>query len=144
MHSIPIQRALTIYVGIVSFANAIIAPASQRHGSPELFPMPLCHGLTLEEATIDQMQYALSNGKLTSQQLVECYMQRIYQTDQYIKYVTLAHCCWTIPLSYFLSTTAARQSSTKVNLATGADLIKCPHASQPRCHRYRCKPRCGA
>jgi len=48
--------------------------------------------LTLEEATIDQMQAAMSRGKLTSQQLVMCYMQRIYQTDQYIKYVILDFC----------------------------------------------------
>ena len=51
--------------------------------------MPSCYGFTLEEATIDQMQDAMSSGKLTSVQLVTCYMKRIYQTDQYIKYVAL-------------------------------------------------------
>ena len=53
----------------------------------KLFPMPLCNGLTLEEATIDQLQDAMSHGKLTSTQLITCYLQRIYQTDSYIKYV---------------------------------------------------------
>jgi amidase len=54
-----------------------------------LFPMPLCNGLTLEEATIDQLQEAMNNGRLTSTDLVTCYLQRIYQTDSYVKYVNL-------------------------------------------------------
>jgi amidase len=49
------------------------------------FPMPLCHGFKLEEATIDQLQEELSSGKLTSVQIVLCYLQRIYQTDEYIR-----------------------------------------------------------
>jgi amidase len=51
------------------------------------FPMPLCHGFKLEEATIDQLQQALSNGTLTSVKLAMCYLKRIYQTDGYIRYV---------------------------------------------------------
>jgi amidase len=50
------------------------------------FPMPLCHGFKLEEASIDQIQQALSNGTLTSVKLVMCYMKRIYQADGYIRY----------------------------------------------------------
>lgn len=49
------------------------------------FPMPLCHGFQLEEATIDQLQQVLSNGTLTSVKLAMCYMKRIYQTDGYIR-----------------------------------------------------------
>ncbi|PVH85143.1 amidase signature enzyme [Cadophora sp. DSE1049] len=49
------------------------------------FPMPNCNGFTLEEATIDQMQEALSKGTMTSVQIVMCYMQRIWQTDEYIR-----------------------------------------------------------
>jgi amidase len=49
------------------------------------FPMPLCHGFTLEEATIDQLQEELSSGRLTSMKLVLCYLRRIYQTDSYIR-----------------------------------------------------------
>lgn len=52
-----------------------------------LFPMPLCNGLRLEEATIDQLQDAINHGRLTSTQLITCYLQRISQTDSYIKYV---------------------------------------------------------
>jgi len=50
-----------------------------------LFPMPSCHGFKLEEATIDQLQQQLSNGSLTSVTLTLCYLQRIYQTDGYIR-----------------------------------------------------------
>ena len=50
-----------------------------------LFPLPLCHGFKLEEATVDQLQRQLSNGSLTSVNLALCYLQRIYQTDGYIR-----------------------------------------------------------
>nr|XP_036577411.1 amidase [Colletotrichum truncatum]KAF6784382.1 amidase [Colletotrichum truncatum] len=52
--------------------------------SADLFPMPLCGGFELHEATIDQMQAAMEAGTLTSQQLVACYLQRTYQTQEYI------------------------------------------------------------
>ena len=49
------------------------------------FPMPLCHGFVLEEATIDQLQEKLSSGRLSSVQIALCYLKRIYQTDEYIR-----------------------------------------------------------
>lgn len=49
------------------------------------FPMPKCNGIALEEATVDQLQDAMSSGQLTSAQLAICYLQRMYQTDPYIK-----------------------------------------------------------
>ncbi|KAF8857374.1 amidase signature enzyme [Acephala macrosclerotiorum] len=49
------------------------------------FPMPLCHGFKLEEATIDQLQDAMFDGRLNSVKIVECYLQRIQQIDQYLK-----------------------------------------------------------
>jgi amidase len=49
------------------------------------FPMPQCHGITLEEATIDQLQDYMVNGNITSVQIAMCYMQRILQTDEYTK-----------------------------------------------------------
>ena len=51
----------------------------------ELFPMPQCYGVTLEEATIDQLQEYLSQGRLTSEQLVTCYLTRQFQVGEYIK-----------------------------------------------------------
>lgn len=53
----------------------------------DLFPMPKCNGVTLEDATIDQMQDAMNAGLLTTSQIVLCYMQRVYQTDMYLEYV---------------------------------------------------------
>ncbi|KAF7511729.1 hypothetical protein GJ744_003460 [Endocarpon pusillum] len=59
-------------------------PLQENADTPALFPMPPCGHFNLEEATIDQMQQAISNGTLTSQQLALCYMQRTYQTQEYI------------------------------------------------------------
>lgn len=53
--------------------------------SDNLFPMAKCYGFKLQEASIDEIQTALADGRLTSVQLVQCYMTRMYQTDQYIK-----------------------------------------------------------
>lgn len=59
-------------------------PLEQYADSEVLFPMPPCGDFRLEEASIDQMQAAMANGSLTSQQLVTCYMIRTYQTNPYI------------------------------------------------------------
>jgi hypothetical protein len=47
--------------------------------------MPLCKGYKIEDATVDDLQDFMANGNLTTVQLVTCYMQRYYQTNQYIK-----------------------------------------------------------
>ena len=62
-------------------------PDQNAADNPGLFPMPRCHGVTIEEATIDQLQQYLSNGTLTSQQLVVCYMQRMWQVEEYVNSV---------------------------------------------------------
>lgn len=49
------------------------------------FPMPLCNGFKLEEATIDEIQDALSSGVLTTKQVAKCYVDRIHQTNEWIK-----------------------------------------------------------
>ncbi|OCL12004.1 glutamyl-tRNA amidotransferase subunit A [Glonium stellatum] len=59
-------------------------PPQESTNSPGLFPMPQCHGIALEEASIDQLQDAMGNGLLTSQDIVGCYIQRIRQVDKYI------------------------------------------------------------
>jgi amidase len=51
------------------------------------FPMPKCHGFTLEEATIDTIQARLKSGRLTSHQLVECYVDRVNKINPFMKYV---------------------------------------------------------
>ncbi|MCJ1319202.1 hypothetical protein MMC15_004537 [Xylographa vitiligo] len=56
----------------------------EHNRTTSLFPMEMCNGVTLEEATIDQLQDYMSNDKLTTSQLVMCYLQRQYQTDGYV------------------------------------------------------------
>jgi amidase len=51
----------------------------------DLFPMRLCNGFKLEEASIDKIQAELESGKLTGVQLLECYSERIYQLQPYLK-----------------------------------------------------------
>ncbi|KAF6005919.1 hypothetical protein HII13_005377 [Brettanomyces bruxellensis] len=50
-----------------------------------MFPMEQCKGVTLEEATIDQLQEYMSKGILTSVDLVTCYTQRYLQLNSYTK-----------------------------------------------------------
>ncbi|KAI9842804.1 MAG: hypothetical protein M1837_006907 [Sclerophora amabilis] len=50
-----------------------------------LFPMPSCQGRTLEEATIDELQEAMTSGALTAVDIVSCYLERIQQTDEYLE-----------------------------------------------------------
>lgn len=47
--------------------------------------MPLCKGFSIEDATIDELQQYMATSNLSSVQLLSCYMQRYYQTNQYIK-----------------------------------------------------------
>ncbi|KAJ5250810.1 hypothetical protein N7489_001220 [Penicillium chrysogenum] len=48
------------------------------------FAMRPCHGFKLEEATIDQIQAELEIGTFTGVQLLECYMDRVHQTQPYL------------------------------------------------------------
>jgi amidase len=47
--------------------------------------MPFCKGFSIEDATIDELQQYMAASNLSSVQLLSCYMQRYYQTNQYIK-----------------------------------------------------------
>lgn len=59
----------------------------QQHGqTADLFPMADCAGFRLEEATIDDMQRAMRDGRLSSVSLAHCYLVRTFQTQQYIKW----------------------------------------------------------
>ncbi|KAL5614886.1 hypothetical protein BROUX41_004965 [Berkeleyomyces rouxiae] len=62
-------------------------PLEKNANTPDLFAMPPCGDFLLEEATIDQMQEAMSNGTLTSLQLSLCYLIRAQQTQNYINSV---------------------------------------------------------
>lgn len=52
-----------------------------RDTSDSPFPMPLCNGIKIEDATISELQRWMSLGSLTSQDLVKCYTERIAQTN---------------------------------------------------------------
>lgn len=65
----------------------------------ELFPMRLCHGFKLEDADIDEIQNQLASGKLTGVQLLQCFYERIYQVQPYVKLVEpLALPSWSLML----------------------------------------------
>ena len=81
-------------LGAITGVNAQLAlnltgedlfPKIDNAETTSLFPMPPCGSFKLEEATIDEMQAAMAAGTLTSVQLAQCYMARVYQTDDYIK-----------------------------------------------------------
>lgn len=52
--------------------------------SAELFPMASCNGVTLEEATIDQLQAYMADGSLTAENLVRCYLDRYFQINPFV------------------------------------------------------------
>lgn len=70
---------------IVASPYPYIFPEQKFIGTPQLFPMPLCHGIPLEEASIDDIRLALTIRKLSVTTLVGCYMDRITQVDRYVK-----------------------------------------------------------
>ena len=77
-------------------ATAAAATAGQTRCSVVApFPMADCYGLPLEEATVDQMQDWMASGVLTSRQLTRCYLGRILQLNEYVKYVKcrVMRCC---------------------------------------------------
>jgi hypothetical protein len=65
-------------------------PNEDAAETPALFPMPQCNGVTLEEATIDQLQDYMSQGILTSVEIALCYLERVLQTNDYIKLVKVS------------------------------------------------------
>ena len=71
----------------------ILAPSTDVFNQP--FPMPQCNGVTLEEATIDQLQEAMADGRLTSLQICACFLLRILQVDSY------PECVLSLPVPFF-------------------------------------------
>ncbi|KAF2872364.1 amidase family protein [Massariosphaeria phaeospora] len=49
--------------------------------------MPECHGFPLAEATIDKLQGAYQDGRLSAVQVVQCYQERIHQTNGWLSSV---------------------------------------------------------
>jgi len=75
------MRSLTaLSLTVLACAFSSIANAAKNP-----FPMPKCHGFTLEEASIDAIQKRLESGHLTSHQLVECYVERVNTINPFMK-----------------------------------------------------------
>lgn len=62
-------------------------PSTNVSKGLELFPIPTCGGIVLEEATIDQLQSYMTEGHLTCLELLRCCLQRVRQVDSYINSV---------------------------------------------------------
>ncbi|KAI9284988.1 amidase signature enzyme [Umbelopsis sp. AD052] len=71
-----------------AFLLALVCLASLSLAAPTTssspFPMAKCNGFQLEEASIDQIQQQLASGRLTSRQLVQCYLNRISTVNPYL------------------------------------------------------------
>lgn len=52
--------------------------------SAEIFPMAQCKGITLEEATIDQLQDYMLKGQISAVDLAMCYMARYVQLNGFV------------------------------------------------------------
>lgn len=60
-----------------------VADAQKEGETP--FPMPLCYGTRIEEASIVELQGYLADGTLTSAKLLECYLRRVMQVDTFVE-----------------------------------------------------------
>lgn len=67
--------------------DSILSPSTSYSNASAVawHAMPLCKGFSIEDATIDELQQYMTTSNLSSVQLLSCYMQRYYQTNQYIK-----------------------------------------------------------
>jgi hypothetical protein len=81
-----IVKHLFIMQGVVFLAAAATVGTSLVNASPctpkSPFPMPLCNGIRIEDAPIATLQAYMSSGQLTSEELVQCYLRRIEQTNE--------------------------------------------------------------
>jgi hypothetical protein len=68
-----------------SVQDVLFTNESIRTNPSHKFPMSLCFGRVVEEMPILELQTMLSDGRLTSRTLMECYMNRIVQVDPYIR-----------------------------------------------------------
>ncbi|THY48746.1 amidase family protein [Aureobasidium pullulans] len=88
--------AAAIALGLASarsFHNATNVQDYPEYGFPLLqdanntdllFPMPACHGYVIAEKSIEELQEYMTSGNLTSVQLTTCYLQRQFQTHDYL------------------------------------------------------------
>ncbi|KFA50104.1 hypothetical protein S40293_06371 [Stachybotrys chartarum IBT 40293] len=75
--------ALNLFLNKPSFGT-FGQNASSSGNVPTLFAMPNCHGFRLEETTIDQLQQAFEEERLSAVEVTTCYLDRIRQTNGWL------------------------------------------------------------
>ncbi|KPM39198.1 hypothetical protein AK830_g7333 [Neonectria ditissima] len=88
MHQLHIT--LTAFLGAFAAAAPVgddaIVQVEPRSRSP--FAMPLCNGIKIEDATINELQRWMILKHLSSEDLVSCYIDRIKQTNGYLRSIS--------------------------------------------------------
>ncbi|KAF2769849.1 amidase signature enzyme [Teratosphaeria nubilosa] len=70
---------------VVALSTSALANASNTITNPDsVFPVPLCNGICIEDATISTLQRLLTLGFLTSEALTACYLERIAATNDHL------------------------------------------------------------
>ncbi|KAK8061838.1 hypothetical protein PG994_008204 [Apiospora phragmitis] len=64
--------------GLTALAGAALATCDDP------FPLPKCKGIEIADLPVEALQELMTDGRLTSRDLVECYLARIEQTNNYI------------------------------------------------------------
>jgi hypothetical protein len=103
MHSVsqpaaPSQKLVNMYVSVLSVLAALSALPLVQSTCDSPFPstyvpdqlpkvpsdlsVPLCKGVKIADASIVTIQQFLTDGDLTSQDLVGCYLERIEKTNK--------------------------------------------------------------
>lgn len=53
--------------------------------------MPKCIGVEIEDLPVESLQKLMTEGSLSSRDLLECYLARIQQTNKYVVQVLNGH-----------------------------------------------------
>ena len=61
--------------------------ANFQRATKSPFPMPLCKGHKLEDASVDEIQGWYDKGTLRIADVVQCYIERIHQVDSNVRFV---------------------------------------------------------
>ncbi|KAK7408461.1 hypothetical protein QQX98_009388 [Neonectria punicea] len=70
----------------IPVGDDVVARLEPRSKTP--FAMPLCKGIDIEDATIDELQRWMILKHLSSEDLVSCYIDRIKQTNGYLRSIS--------------------------------------------------------
>lgn len=90
----PIEKGVSLWKRFTSSGDNSLSTSQQLNtttyvypqieAKDEPFPMSSCNGITLEDATIDQLQDYFTRGTLSSEDVVKCYLERYFQINTYV------------------------------------------------------------